>query len=991
MKQINLILILLFSLFIFSCSGDKEKSEYQTKTATEDGYTYEYVTNDPMGTRIYTLANGLKVYLSVYKDAPRIQSAIAVNAGGKNDPSTDTGLAHYLEHILFKGTSKFGTLNWEREKVLLDSIENMFNHYATLKDDGERKAYYKLIDQVSNEAAKYAIANEYDKMLSIIGAKGTNAYTTEDRTVYINDIPSNELERWLEVESERFSDIIPRLFHTELEAVYEEKNRSLDSDGWKSYEKLDAILFDSHQYGTQTVIGTIEHLKNPSITEIKKYFNKNYIPNNTAICLSGDLDPTATIKLIDNYFGKWQKRDHQATEFIQEEPISQPRTAEVFGPDAENVRIGFRLQPKSFKERSMIQLVDFMLNNSKAGLIDLNLKQKQVVLDPYSSVDSREDYSIHMLGGKAREGQTLEEVRDHLLSQIEIIKNGEIEDWLVPAVVTNLKVTKMRSFESNWARNNAMVIAFNQKIKWEDVVQEVDELGKITKEDVINFVKQNYNKNYGIVFKRTGDDPNKLNIEKPSITKVEVNREHQSDFFKSISKKEPTKIEPVFLDYNNILQANMKSEIPVMSNKNKENSLFNLYYLLDMGSNNDPMIKLAVEYLEYLGTETLSAEDFKKELYKLGCSFGVNAGEDRIFVMLNGLDENMEKAMVLFEELLANPMADDEALQKLVEGIIKKRNDDKKNKGIILYQAMANYAKFGPESSFTNNISNDALKEVKAVQLINILKDITKYEHKVMYYGPRDQEKIITALNNHHKVPAQLKPLPEAVNFKEVDNNENQVFWVNYDMVQSEIIFTSKVGPFRKEMVPATRMYNEYFGGGMNSIVFQEMRESQGLAYAVWSNFQTASKIENSNYVFSYIGTQADKLPEALKGLMNLINEMPESENAFNTAKESLLSKLQTERITKTSILFNYENAKKLNLDYDIRKDVYEQAMNMTFEDIKKFQMENIKDRKYNIMVLGSKDKLNFKELEKYGKVKELDLEEIFGHNKQDVRIGKPL
>jgi predicted Zn-dependent peptidase len=210
-------------------------------------------------------------------------------------------------------------------------------------------------------------------------------------------------------------------------------------------------------------------------------------------------------------------------------------------------------------------------------------------------------------------------------------------------------------------------------------------------------------------------------------------------------------------------------------------------------------------------------------------------------------------------------------------------------------------------------------------------------------------------------------------------------------MVQSEIIFTSKVGPFRKEMVPATRMYNEYFGGGMNSIVFQEMRESQGLAYAVWSNFQTASKIENSNYVFSYIGTQADKLPEALKGLMNLINEMPESENAFNTAKESLLSKLQTERITKTSILFNYENAKKLNLDYDIRKDVYEQAMNMTFEDIKKFQMENIKDRKYNIMVLGSKDKLNFKELEKYGKVKELDLEEIFGHNKQDVRIGKPL
>ncbi|MBT31288.1 MAG: peptidase M16, partial [Thalassobius sp.] len=253
-----------------------------TQTAEEGGYTYEYVSGDLMDTRIYTLKNGLKVYLSDYEDAPRVHVFIPVKAGGKNDPADNTGLAHYLEHMMFKGNDKFGTVDYEKEKVYLDSIENMFNHYATLTDDNDRKEYYKLINQVSNDAANLAIPNEYDKMVAGIGGKGLNAYTTTDRTVYTVDIPANELDKFLEFEGVRFNKIVNRLFHTELEAVYEEKNRSLDSDGWKVYEKLYQLAFQKHQYGTQTVIGTIDHLKNPSITEIKNYFRKYYRPNNMA-------------------------------------------------------------------------------------------------------------------------------------------------------------------------------------------------------------------------------------------------------------------------------------------------------------------------------------------------------------------------------------------------------------------------------------------------------------------------------------------------------------------------------------------------------------------------------------------------------------------------------------------------------------------------------------------------------------------------------------
>jgi predicted Zn-dependent peptidase len=336
-------------LGIYGCTGTAENS-FETKFGTEDGYDYEYSTNDPTNTRIYTLENGLKVYLSRYTDEPRIQVLIPVKAGSKFDPSDNTGLAHYLEHMAFKGTSKFGTTDWEKEKIYIDSIEQMFNHYATLTDQEERTEYYALIDEVSQEASAYAIPNEVDKMFAMIGGEGVNAYTAEDRTVYMTNIPSNEMERYLMIEQERFTEIVNRLFHTELETVYEEKNRSLDNDYEKTYVNLMASLFSKHPYGTQTTLGTIQHLKNPSITEIKKYFYKYYAPNNMAVCMSGDLDYTRTIKLIDKYLGVWEESVVEAVQFDPEPPLTEPVVKEVFGPQAEILFMGFRLDGRNSRD-----------------------------------------------------------------------------------------------------------------------------------------------------------------------------------------------------------------------------------------------------------------------------------------------------------------------------------------------------------------------------------------------------------------------------------------------------------------------------------------------------------------------------------------------------------------------------------------------------------------------------------------------------------------
>ncbi|MDE5762789.1 MAG: insulinase family protein, partial [Bacteroidales bacterium] len=286
-------------------------------------YKYETVPGDPMKTRIYTLDNGLKVYLSVNPDAPRIQTIIAVNAGGKNDPAETTGLAHYFEHLMFKGTSSFGSVNYEEEKVYLDRIEELFEIYRKTTDPAERTRIYAEIDSVSQVASKYAIPNEYDKLMAAIGAQGTNAFTTNDITAYVEDIPANQIENWAKIQADRFQDPVIRLFHTELETVYEEYNMGKASDMRQVFAKILEDLFPHHPYGTQTVIGTPEQLKNPSITNIKNFFDQYYVPNNMAVIMAGDFDPDKTIAIIDKYFGKMEPKEVPEFTYEEEKPLEE--------------------------------------------------------------------------------------------------------------------------------------------------------------------------------------------------------------------------------------------------------------------------------------------------------------------------------------------------------------------------------------------------------------------------------------------------------------------------------------------------------------------------------------------------------------------------------------------------------------------------------------------------------------------------------------------
>jgi zinc protease len=979
MKKMKLVLMCLLLVTTLSCKTDAEKS-YETKAKIDtNGFAYETVENDPTGLRLYTLENGLKVYLSQNNEEPKIQTLIAVRAGSKYDPSDNTGLAHYLEHMVFKGTDNIGTQDFEKEEVYLKKISNLYEAHKAENDPEKKTTIYKEIDNVSQEASKISIANEYDKMVSSLGAEGTNAFTSNEQTVYVNKIPANELGKWLNLESERFSKLVLRLFHTELEAVFEEFNRGQDNDGRKQYFAVLEGLYPNHPYGTQSTIGKPEHLKNPSMEAIHTYFKTYYVPNNMALILSGDLNFEETIKKVNAAFGTYESKVVNHPIFPEEAPLTNSLKKEVYGPTSASIYVAFRTKGKGTEQEVMVTLIDYMLANSQAGLIDLNLNQKQLVQNASSFTNFDNDYGFHLLYGTPKEGQTLDDVRELLLDQLDKIKKGEFEDWLLEAVVNDLRLSQVREYENASSTAYAYLDAFVGFQDWKSRLKMLDEMKTITKQEVVDFANILYGDNYVEVHKIKGEDTSITKVQNPGITPIELNRGKESDFLKTFNSIESEELKPQFVNYKEaIKETEMSNGIKVSYILNKKNDLFEMNIIFDLGSDNDKKLSLAAGYLEYIGTDTYSAEALKKEFYKLGVSYYVNAGRDKTYVGLSGLKENLPKGLELLEQLWDNAKADQEAYDKYIEKIYKGRQDGKTQKGNILWNGLMSYGKYGEDSPLRDIMQIDELKNINPEELIGIIKNMKNYKQRIFYYG-KDVKSAVASLNENHKIFGELKEYPIAKKYKESETGGN-VFFTNYDMVQTELMFLAKGEPFKPENMAASSLFNTYFGSGLSSIVFQEIRESKSLAYSAFASYNNASKKDSPNYVMAYVGTQANKLEQAVDAMMELMNDMPEAAKQFQAAKDATLKKLAAQRITKSSIFWSYERLQKLGIDNDNREVMYNTIKGMTMEDLRGFFNKNIKGESYNVMVVGNKEDLDVKALQKLGKIKELEVDYLFNY-----------
>lgn len=944
-------------------------------------YNYRTVDGDLMHTRIYTLDNGLTVYLSANADAPRIHTYIAVRTGSRNDPAETTGLAHYLEHIMFKGSTHFGTSDYAAEKPLLDDIRARYETYRTLTDPEARRQAYHGIDSVSQLAARYFIPNEYDKLMASIGAEGTNAFTSNDVTCYVEDIPANEVESWLKVEADRFRNMVIRGFHTELEAVYEEFNMGLADDTSKSFDALFAKLYPGHPYGTQTTIGTQEHLKNPSIVNIENYFRRYYVPKNIAICMAGDMNPDVVIAQIDKYFGSWQATgDAKRPEYPALKPLTAVQDTAVVGQEAESLILGWRFNASREAQADTLDVISELLTNGKAGIFDTDINQKMLAQSVNAFSYGLTDYSSLVVMGTPRDGQTLDELRALVVSELGKLKRGEFADDLLPAVINNMKLKHFRGLKSNEYRADMFVSSFINGRDWAFETAKYDRMAGITKQQIVDFAARYLNDNYVCVYKMMGTDTTQKKIDKPAITPIPTNRDMSSAFLNEVMAMEAEPIQPRFLDFSKDMTVSKIKSLPLLYKHNTEDDLFNLSFRYDFGTEDVRGLDLVADYLNYIGTDKKTAAQIKREFYNLACSYSVGVGDDQLTVSLSGLNENLPKALALLEDFLANAKGDAEAYNQYVDLLMKSREDAKTNQTYCFYY-LRQYGMFGPHNGWRNTLGEKELRDGGPQMLPGMIKGLGSMEHTVLYYGPYTEKQLATLINKEHKPAKKPAPVPTGREYTKLPTQTAEVYIAPYEAKNIYMMQYHDEGrEWNPDEAPLKAVFNEYFGGGMNTVVFQELRESRGLAYSAYATYTEPNRKGKKESFYTYIVSQNDKMGDCIRTFNAIVDTIPQSEPSFDIARQSLQKKLQSQRTLRYDILTSYYAAQRRGISYDINERIYNALPSLKLDDIVRFEQQNMAHKPYRYIILGDEKELDMTLLEKIGPVKRLSLEEVFGY-----------
>ena len=539
----------------------------------------------------------------------------------------------------------------------------------------------------------------------------------------------------------------------------------------------------------------------------------------------------------------------------------------------------------------------------------------------------------------------------------------------------------MQALEENGNRAMAYVDAFINGVDWKRSVEELDRLSKVTKADVVAWANEKLDPEvYAAVYKRQGVDPNIHKIDKPQITPIATNCDKSSEFLAAIQAAEVEAVQPVFVDYASDLSVGkMKQDIEVLYKQNTTNGLFSLYYVYDFGTTTDPAFGIASDYFDLLGTDTQSLQEIQREFYDLACSFGIHAGGERIYVTISGLAENMDKAVKLAEEYMQNVEGDDAVLAQLKANAMKARNDAKLNQNAN-FRALQQYTFYGPEAIRARTLTDEQLMALTSDELLARIRSLSDYEHYVMYYGPETEAKLIAALDAIHRTSQELKPVRK-VRFPLLTVDKSEVNVAQYDAKQIYYLQYSNRGEkFSTDNDPGETLFNSYFGGGMYAVVFQEMREARSLAYTAFATF-TEMRDKDDPYIFyAFIATQNDKMRQAVEAFDEIIENMPESEKAFELAKQGILANLSTQRTVRDNVLWSFVSAREMGVGVDRNKAVYDAVQGMTLADVKAFHDKWVKGRKYTYSILGDRNDIDMDYLRTLGPVHEVSQRELFGY-----------
>lgn len=929
----------------------------------------------------YRLENGLTVWLNEDHSQPKVFGAVVVKAGAKDCP--DTGIAHYFEHMMFKGTDRIGTLDYEAEKVLLDSIAMKYDELAMTEDTAARARLQKEINELSIRSSEYVIPNEFNRLINRFGGSGLNAATSYDATIYFNTFSPQYMVQWAEINSERLINPVFRLFQSELETVYEEKNMYGDFIGGQVMDTLMARYFGPHPYA-YPIIGSTKNLKNPRLTEMHKFFEDYYVASNMALILSGDFDAQQVMPILEKAFSRIRSGNAPKQEKVMLPPFNGRETMKVKFPIPfiKAMGLGFRGVSANHEDQVALNIAVNLLNNANGtGYLD-KLMVEHKLMGALAINESMNEAGILAVAIMPKLLiQSYSSAEKMVWDEINRVKNGDFSDEMFNSLKLEQKRQYASSLENIDSRATIMMNLFSQGKSWNDYLNEVARIESITKEDVVRVAQKYFSNNYLCVTKSTGKYP-KDNLPKPAFSPVVPrNADASSSYAKQLEKIPEQQVAPRIIDFEkDVKTSKLTPLVTLYTTPNPLNDIFTLNISYGIGALEQPELMQLTNYLQLLGTESLSFEQFRSRLQSIGSTLAFDVTPDAFVMKVTGFDNHIDETMKLVGDFIRHAKADDKKLRQIVDDAKVSEKAFFKS-GDNVASALLEQVKYGDQSRYLRKLSLSQIKKLKGKDMLAIYDKVRSVQCDLHYCGTLPVEKVIGTIRQH--LPLERTTVasnsPYYRELKQYDRPT--VFFIDMpDMAQSIVYGYVKGDPVDdKASRHASRLFSVYFGGDMSSLMFQEIREFRSFAYRTSGRYQLPNHAHKgtAGSFTAMLSTQSDKTLDALGVLDSLIREMPLKPERVEAVKQTLVNRINNDYPPFRNLSEKVASARMEGFDRDPAEEFLRDIATMDMQDISRFYREQISGRPVVYVIAGNRKHIDMKKLAEYGtiiKVKKKDI-----------------
>ena len=929
----------------------------------------------------YRLENGLTVWLNEDHSQPKVFGAVVVKAGAKDCP--DTGIAHYFEHMMFKGTDRIGTLDYESEKVLLDSIAMKYDELAMTEDTAARARLQKEINELSIRSSEYVIPNEFNRLINRFGGSGLNAATSYDATIYFNTFSPQYMVQWAEINSERLINPVFRLFQSELETVYEEKNMYGDFIGGQVMDTLMARYFGPHPYA-YPIIGSTKNLKNPRLTEMHKFFEDYYVASNMALILSGDFDAQQVMPILEKAFSRIRSGNAPKQEKVMLPPFNGRETMKVKFPIPfiKAMGLGFRGVSANHEDQVALNIAVNLLNNANGtGYLD-KLMVEHKLMGALAINESMNEAGILAVAIMPKLLiQSYSSAEKMVWDEINRVKNGDFSEEMFNSLKLEQKRQYASSLENIDSRATIMMNLFSQGKSWNDYLNEVARIESITKEDVVRVAQKYFSNNYLCVTKSTGKYP-KDNLPKPAFSPVVPrNADASSSYAKQLEKIPEQQVAPRIIDFEkDVKTSKLTPLVTLYTTPNPLNDIFTLNISYGIGALEQPELMQLTNYLQLLGTESLSFEQFRSRLQSIGSTLAFDVTPDAFVMKVTGFDNHIDETMELVGDFIRHAKADDKKLRQIVDDAKVSEKAFFKS-GDNVASALLEQVKYGDQSRYLRKLSLSQIKKLKGKDMLAIYDKVRSVQCDLHYCGTLPVEKVIGTIRQH--LPLERTTIasnsPYYRELKQYDRPT--VFFIDMpDMAQSIVYGYVKGDPVDdKASRHASRLFSVYFGGDMSSLMFQEIREFRSFAYRTSGRYQLPNHAHKgtAGSFTAMLSTQSDKTLDALGVLDSLIREMPLKPERVEAVKQTLVNRINNDYPPFRNLSEKVASARMEGFDRDPAEEFLRDIATMDMQDISRFYREQISGRPVVYVIAGNRKHIDMKKLAEYGtiiKVKKKDI-----------------